>query len=58
MHAFTAMMDDVAFESEGIIPLDDFDYVDLQKSAPQWTNNLDTYNLHHVIKSSIRVVNT
>ena len=48
------MMDNVAFESKEIILLGDFN-IDLQKSNPQWTNNLDTYNLHQLIKSPTRV---
>ena len=49
IHAFTAMMDNVLFESKQIILLGDVN-VDLQKSNLQWTNNLDTYNLHQLIK--------
>ena len=47
-------MDNVAFESEELILLGDFN-IDLQKSNPQWTNNLDTYNLHQMIKSPTKV---
>ena len=54
IHDFKAMMDNVAFESKEIILLGDFN-IDLQKSNPQWTNNLDTYNLHQLIKSPTRV---
>ena len=49
IHTFTAMIDNVLFESKQIILLGDFN-VDLQKSNLQWTNNLDTYNLHQLIK--------
>ena len=54
IHAFTAMMDNVVFESKEIILLGDFN-IDLQKSNSQRTNNLDTYNLHQLIKLPTRV---
>ena len=48
------MMDNVTFESKELILPGDFS-IDLQKSNPQWTNNLDTYILHQLIKSPTRV---
>ena len=54
IHDFTAMLDNAAFESKEIILLGDFN-IDLQKSNLQWINNLDTYNLHQLIKSPTRV---
>ena len=54
IHDFTTTMDNVAFESKEIILLGDFN-IDLQKSNPKWTNNLDTYNLHQLIKSPTRL---
>ena len=54
VHAFTAMMDNVVFESKELILLGDFN-IDLQKPNSQWTYNLDTYNLHQLIKLPTRV---
>ena len=54
MHAFTAMMDTVVFESKELILLGDFS-IDLHKSNSQWTYDLDTYNLHQLIKLPTRV---
>ena len=54
IHTFTAIMDNVVFESKELILLGDFN-IDLQKSNSQWTYNLDTYNLHQLIKLPTRV---
>ena len=54
IHAFTAIIDNVVFESKELILLGDFN-IDLQKSNSQWTYNRDTYNLHQLIKLPTRV---
>ena len=54
MDAFTAMMDTISFESNEIILLGDFN-MHLQKANNRWKNNLDTYNLHPLVKSPTRV---
>ena len=54
MDAFIEMMDRFTLSSKEFILLDDFK-ADLKKTNQQWKNCVDSYNLHQLVKSPIRM---
>ena len=54
MDNFSSMMDAVSLESKEIILLGDFN-IDLSKTNNQWTQVINSFNLHQLIKTPTRV---